>query len=287
VFSWTGLLAIAFEHKYQPVRRRRRMNALVPIEQKEVLFYDDTILAVRLPDDRVFIPLRPIVERLGIDWASQTRRINRDPVLSEEKGVVVTTTPGGPQEMLCLPLDYLSGFLFGINASRVKSDLRDSVIRYQRECYKVLAEAFQEGRLTADPVLDELLQSDTGAVQAYKMLQAMVKLARNQIFLEAQLDTHTTQLTDHEQRLEEIESSLGDTGRNVTPDQASQISQAVKAVAIALGKQTKRNEFGAVYGELYRKFGITSYKLLPASRFEEAMKFLTEWHQDLVGNTPF
>jgi hypothetical protein len=189
--------------------------------------------------------------------------------------------------MLCLPLDYLTGFLFGINASRVKSELRDSVIRYQRECYKVLAEAFQEGRLTADPVLDELLKSDTEAVQAYKMLQAMVKLARNQIQLEAQLGTHATQLIDHEHRLEEIESTLGDTGRNVTPDQASQISQAVKAVAIALGKRTKRNEFGAVYGELYRKFGIISYKSLPASRFEEAMKFLTEWHQDLTGDIPF
>jgi ferritin-like metal-binding protein YciE len=268
------------------------MNALVPIEQKEVLFYDDTILAVRLADEGVFVPLRPVIEGLGLDWASQTRRINRDPILSDEqKRVVVTTTDSRhetmPREMLCLHLDFLSGFLFGINANRVKSDLRERLIRYQRECYKVLTEAFQEGRLTADPVLDELLQSNSDAVQAYKMLQAMVKLARNQIFLEAQLNTHTTQLTDHEQRLEEIESTLGDTGRNVTPDQASQISQAVKAVAIAQGKQTKKNEFGAVYGELYRKFGITSYKLLPAKRFDEAMGFLTQWHQDLVGDVPF
>jgi ferritin-like metal-binding protein YciE len=206
---------------------------------------------------------------------------------AEAKGVNVTFTPGGRQEMICLPLDFISGFLFGINPSRVKEEVRDRLIRYQRECYKVLAEAFQEGRLTADPVLDELLQTDTEAVQAYKMLQAMVKLARNQIFLEARLDSHTNQLTDHEQRLEEIEATLGDPGRQVTPDQASQISQAVKAVAIAQGQKTKRNEFGAVYGELYRKFGITSYKLLPASRFQEAIDFLTEWHQSLAGGEPF
>ena len=126
-------------------------------------------------------------------------------------------------------------------------------VHQQRECYKVLAEASQEGRLTADPVLGGLLQNVTEAVQAYKMLQAMVKLARNRVLLEATLDSHTMQLTDHEKRLEEVESTLGDKGRNVTPDQASQISQAVKAVAISLGKQTKKNEFGAVYGELYRK----------------------------------
>lgn len=267
------------------------MSALTPVEQKQVVFYDDEITAVLVEVEgkrEIFVPIRPICDFLGVAWDPQRRRINRDLVLSGEvKGVTVTVTPGGRQEMICLPLDYISGFLFGISASRVKEEARDRLVRYQRECYKVLAEAFQEGRLTADPVLDDLLQSDTEAVQAYKILQAMVKLARNQIMLEAQMETHAVRLTDHEQRLEEIESTLGQAGRTVTPDQASQISQAVKAVAIALGNLTKRNEFGAVYGELYRKFGITSYKLLPAKQFDEALNFLTEWHQSMVGHAPF
>jgi hypothetical protein len=73
----------------------------------------------------------------------------------------------------------------------------------------------------------------------------------------------------------------------LTAGQASQISQAVKAVAMKLGEQSGRNEYGGVYGELYRKFSITSYKLLPAGRFQEAMDFLTDWHQTLVGDEPF
>jgi hypothetical protein len=73
----------------------------------------------------------------------------------------------------------------------------------------------------------------------------------------------------------------------VTEDQASQLSQAVKAVAIPLTKQSGSNQFGSVYGELYRKFSITSYKLLPADRFQEAMDCLTDWHQSLVGEEPF
>jgi plasmid stabilization system protein ParE len=201
-------------------------------------------------------------------------------VLAEELTPVIVTIMGTGQrvETLCLPLDYLSGWLFGINATRVNPEARERLIRYQKECYKVLAEAFQEGRLTADPTLDDLLRSDSDAVQAYKMLQALVKLARNQILLEAQLQTHTEQLVDHDQRLEDIEATLGDTGRLVTPDQASQISQAVKAVALALGKKSGRNEFGAIYGELYRRFGITGYKQLPASKFQQAMDWLTQWH---------
>jgi hypothetical protein len=86
------------------------------------------------------------------------------------------------------------------------------------------------------------------------------------------------------QRIEELEATLGDPIRQVTPDQASQISQAVKAVAIVYGKQTGRNEFGGVYGELYRKFGITSYKLLPAKKFDVAMGWLADWYSQVTGS---
>ena len=267
-------------------------KALVPVEQKQVVFYDDQITAVLVEDtagQHVFVPIRPICDFLGVAWTAQRQRILRDPVLAEELTPVIVTIMGTGQrvETLCLPLDYLSGWLFGINATRVNPEARERLIRYQKECYKVLAEAFQEGRLTADPTLDDLLRSDSDAVQAYKMLQALVKLARNQILLEAQLQTHTEQLTDHDQRLEDIEATLGDTGRLVTPDQASQISQAVKTVALALGKKSGRNEFGAIYGELYRRFGITGYKQLPASKFQQAMDWLTDWHEKLEGPLPF
>jgi len=267
-------------------------NALVPVEQKQVLFYDDEITAVLVQMDdeqQVYIPLRPICEYLGLDWSAQTRRIRRDPVLSKWATFVAITATnpekaqkGGNPNMLCLPLDYLNGFLFGVSASRVKEDLRERVILYQERCYKVLTEAFQEGRLTADASFDDLLANDTPAAQAYKIAAAIMKMARQQLMLETQLEAHATRLVDHEQRLEEIESTLGDSGRFVTPDQAMQISQAVKAIAIVYGKQTKKNEFGAVYGELYRREGITSYKQLPGHRFEAVMKWMSDWYRDLT-----
>lgn len=276
-------------------------KALVPVLQKEVVFYEDMITVVQVDVNgrsQILIPLRTLCDHLELNWSGQLQRIRRDPVLSTElETVFVTHTEFGrsakikeaeaTREMICLPLDYLNGWLFGVNANRVKESIRDRLLRYQRECYRVLFEAFQEGRLTRDPGFDNLLANDTPAAQAYKMAAAIMQMARQQILLEAKLETHTTQLVDHENRLEEIEATLGDPGQHTTPDQAMQISQAVKTVAIALGKQTKRNEFGAVYGELYRQFGVTSYKLVPANRFEEAMKFLAQWHQDVEGDTPF
>lgn len=127
--------------------------------------------------------------------------------------------------------------LFGINAERVRDDLRERVIRYQRECYRVLAEAFTEGRLTTDADLFDLLDNEASeAVQAYKMLQALVKLARNQIVIEARLEKHGQTLEDHGRRLETIEADLHQANRTVTEAQATQISQSVRAIAIVLGK---------------------------------------------------
>ena len=101
-----------------------KTKALVPVEQKQVVFYEDEVTAVLVEQTgklEVYVPIRPICELLGVDWPSQYRRINRDPVLSNKlTGVVVTTTPdpitggGGPQTTRCLPLDYLNGWLFGI-----------------------------------------------------------------------------------------------------------------------------------------------------------------------------
>ena len=120
-------------------------STIVPVEQKTILFYEDELTAVRTPDGRIFVPVRPIVERLGLNWSGQLARLRRDPVLQEEQRVcVIHTHRRGPQEAVCIPLDYLSGFLFGISADRVKPEYREDVLRYQRECYRVLSEALVE-----------------------------------------------------------------------------------------------------------------------------------------------
>lgn len=267
------------------------MTAIQPVEQKTVLFYDDEITAVRLEDGQVLIPIRPICDLMGLSWSGQADRIGRDLVLSEIAATVRVTrteaTRDVTRELVALPLEYLNGWLFGINASRVKDEIKDRLVRYQRECYKVLAEAFQDGRLTTETDIDieTLLKQASPAAQAYQMAMAVVRMARQQLIMEARLDTAVTALTEHGERLDQLEAAVG--GKHVTEAQASQISQAVKAVAMALGKKTKRNEFGGVYGELYRKFSVSSYKTIPQRRFDEVMAFLNEWLQSQISDNPF
>jgi len=260
---------------------------LLSIEQKTVVFYDDELVAIRADDGHIYVSFRHLCDSLGVSRQSQMVKVREHDVLNEGyKGGTIITPPspsgrgGGRQQASLLRVDLVPMWLTTINASRVKKEVRDKIKRYQREAAKVLWEAFQQGSLTTDPSFSELLETDSPAVQAYKTFQALTKLARSQVILEGKVE-------DHEQRLESIEAILGDPGRHVTPEQSSQISQAVKAIAMALSKQSRKNEYGGVYGELYRRFGINSYKELPEHRFDEAMKWLNEWLQSAIGNEPF
>ena len=266
------------------------------VRQKEVRFYDDSLIAVQAADGQVFVAVSQMCQVLGLNERSQRRRIQNHRILSNGFARGDISTPpspdgrgGGRQEAGLLRVDLVPLWLAGIDVGKATEDVQPKLERFQLEAAKVLWEAFQEGRLTADPEFNALVESaaNTETVQAYQIAQAVMKLARQQLLIEARLsgrlDLHEHKISDHDNRLEAIETSLTDSGRNVTPDQASQISQAVKAVALAQGKKSGRNEFGAVYGELYRREGVTSYKLIPARRFDQVMQWLTAWYQELTG----
>jgi hypothetical protein len=106
-------------------------------------------------DDGTFLALKPMVEAMGLDWSAQFRRVQRDPVLSE--GIAIMATPfgrGAGQECVCIKLELVNGWLFGIDSSRIKDEtVRERVILYQRECYQVLYEHFS-GKKKAVPDYD-------------------------------------------------------------------------------------------------------------------------------------
>ncbi len=257
------------------------MRDLVSVEQREVEFYDDNLLAVKADDGQVYVAVSQMCDALGIDTQAQTRRIRRHEILGEGlQGVANLTTPGGQQRGFVLRVDLIPLWLAGVRASAVRSEVRQKLERFQREAAKVLWNAFQTGRLTTDINFDELLASNSPAAQAYRLVAAMMRLAEQQLVMEARLDSY-------EARLENVEAALADPGRFVTPEQAMQISQAVKAIALKLGDRSGRNEYGGVYGELYRRFAVVSYRELPAGKFDDAMSFLRDWHQRMTGESPF
>ncbi len=260
-------------------------KALQPIEQKQVDFYEDEITALQMDDGKVFVPIRPICDRLGINWNGQRQRIKRDTVLSEALTVCVTHTVQGNRDMLCLPLDTLPGFLFGVNENRVKVELKEPLIIYKREVHRVLSEAFIKNEVTHRPStdIDELLKDDTDpTVVAYRTAMAVADLARAHLLMKASIADNSNRIASLDQRMQLIEADMGNSERYVTNSQAQDIRSAVQTIAFELSKQTGRNEFGGVWNEIQRQFEINSYKKLPAVKFDGVMSFLRQWYQALT-----
>jgi hypothetical protein len=262
-------------------------TTLTPVDERLVTFYEDTLIGIRANDGQVYVSVRHICDILGIDDNAQRQRLRRHDILNDGIGVCNLQTPGGLQATYVLRVDLLPLWLTGIRAKSVREAMQPKLMRLQREAAKALWEAFQEGRLTSDPTFEALLEQNTPDVQAYKTALAVTNLARQQILLRARLEAQGQQLQNFEQRLEAIEFELGNDERFLTQSQAMQISQAVKAIGLEMSKRSGKNEFGGIYGELYRHFEITSYKNMPASRFDEAITFLNDWLQAIISAAPF
>lgn len=89
--------------------------------------------------------MRPVCDGIGLDWKAQYNRIKRDEILNEAMVIMTIPSKGGEQSTACLPLEYLNGWLFGIDVSRCREEIRPALIQYKRECYQVLANYWQQG----------------------------------------------------------------------------------------------------------------------------------------------
>lgn len=109
-----------------------------------VPFSENEITVIEANDKR-FVALKPLCETLGLSWPAQYELIHRDPVLRKEVLVLRGQTNGGMQEIAVLPLDFINGWLFKIPAGRYTGARRETIIKYQNECYKTLNAYFHHG----------------------------------------------------------------------------------------------------------------------------------------------
>ncbi len=264
-------------------------NALVPIEQRDIDFYGDKITAVLVEVDghkQVFIPVRPICDYLSLSWAGQRQRIHRDEILAEVSSECVIHSQGQRRTMLCLQLDYLNGWMFGINASRVKPEVKPNLLRYQRECYRILADAF----LPSDLIVRPTDADDHALVQLHNMALVIAATTREMLQVrQLSLDNKTRldaardylrginkrlQVVEHRTQIVERRTQVGP----LTEEQAREIQHRVNLLAQELTKyKPDEKHHMSIYEALRHETGATSYKSIPMRGYEAAISFLDNW----------
>jgi hypothetical protein len=269
-------------------------EALVPIEERAIDFYGDSITALLVPGDPqpdIYIVLRPLCDYLGLSWSGQYERIKRDPVLDEALQfvrVTRTNSAGGDPTLLCLPLEFLPGWLFGISVARVRPELQDKITRYRRECFRVLWRAFQADALSALRASEASARTPAGEPTALAQIHALglavVQMAEQQMMAEQRLTAHDGRLDRAASVIKAVQSRLDALEDRLAPDafiseaQAAELTMLVRAVAQALTAQDPaKNQYQGVFAELYRRFQVTSYKLVRQEQFPDVVAFLQHW----------
>lgn len=104
--------------------------------QISVPFHGSNLLIVNHKNEP-YAPMKPIVEAMGMNWASQFKKLKAS---SLRWGVVMMTIPSLDEhnQATCIPLRKLFGWLQTLQPNRIRSDIRDKVIQYQNECDDVL-----------------------------------------------------------------------------------------------------------------------------------------------------
>lgn len=111
-----------------------------------VPFHDRQILTIK-DAGRVYVPLKPLVISMGLNWEAQRQRIERDGVLGEGTCILQVPSAGGLQDMVCMPLERIPAFIATIPLGHIKSEeVRQAVILFKREAFDVLFAHFFGGR---------------------------------------------------------------------------------------------------------------------------------------------
>lgn len=146
---------------------------------ESVPFHADTIYCVEY-DGEPYAPVKPIVDNLGLDWKNQSEKLRNTPHFNCGL-ITIVAKDGKNREMLCIPVRKLTGFLYSINANRVKANLREKLIQYQNECDDVLWKYWNEGRAVRSTVQANVVRPVSDYIDGARLVFESANLTGNQM----------------------------------------------------------------------------------------------------------
>ena len=141
-------------------------SQLIPVK-----FHSDTIFCLT-HHDQPFTPMKPIIENMGLGWASQTQKLNAN---KERWGVTMIVIPSenGEQNMLCMPVRKLPAYMNSINPKKVRAELRAKIELYQNESDDALWKYWTDGQaVRQSPHGDTLTATEQAQLQAIVQAKA-------------------------------------------------------------------------------------------------------------------
>jgi len=134
-----------------------------------IKFHDDILEVIE--NGQKWVSVNRICENLGIATHRQIKKLKSDP--SFEAKYIEVQTRGGLQKVFCIPLEKLNGWLFTINPNKVKPEVKQKLIAYKNECFKVLYNHFIQK--AAQPPQNCPAEQFDSRINGYKGIIARLK----------------------------------------------------------------------------------------------------------------
>ena len=127
-------------------------------------------------DGVVYVPVKRLCENLGLDWTGQRKKLTEEPRFNYRL-ISAVGADKKTREMGCIPFKKLNGWLFSINPSRVRKDLRKKLEAYQEECFDVLYKYWAKKHKRNPNWLEARAQGIDIRKQETDMIQSFVEYA--------------------------------------------------------------------------------------------------------------
>jgi hypothetical protein len=243
------------------------------VQQATVMFAGAEITAVLAEDGYIYGALPHLCRALDLDGDGQRERIEEQPALA--KGLWQFPLVQGRRLITtwCLRSDLVPYWLAVVSTRRMKPEKRSRIDFYQDQVGDVLGRLF--GATPAPST--EVMLSSQNPVFAEGLAVARMALDQAQQALSRTEETGeqvNALKAAYDGRLSALEARLLPRAQ-ISEEQAEYISDLVKQTAIAMAKKLGGgNFFGTVFGQLYRTFHVTSYKLLTQAQYPKAVEWL-------------
>ncbi|PDW02128.1 phage antirepressor N-terminal domain-containing protein [Candidatus Viridilinea mediisalina] len=263
--------------------------APLPHEQLPIPLFDGVVLAVRSGDGLIFLDLRDLCATLGLDVASQRRRIQATDTLR----LAPFRVSVGEKQMRTrdfLLLDDVPLWLLSVQQRRVNADVRERFSYVQTYLVAAVRQAFAQ--LTGLPDAPSSTIEDLSDLDRIdQALSQLAELGRRQAEIEQSQERARSAYRDLRSLLSQLRERVQELEHQVhvrlSPTQRGTIYRMVQAWGQARAERTPDVVPGIAirraWAEVNARFGVSTYTDLPAQRYDEIVQFVQDRYRDLTG----
>jgi hypothetical protein len=253
-------------------------HPLYPVREGSIKFQGKEIATAVLRDGQGYVSVRSLSTALGLDPRAQRKRLMRQQNFFERyTASIVLTTPGGPQESLCLDARTVPMFLTGIELERVQDpEARDLLEAFMEEAMIILAEHFGLSERGEMQFLRESIA---------RMVLEQEKFEEN---LSKKVDAELAELRRaHEEKVHQIRVAFGDLRQQVssleaiagpkvrlTPEQLGQLRQITATLGALLQERGVAKPYPGIYMDITRITGVSRSEDIRQEDFPAVIAFL-------------